>query len=95
MELQAWSCCLLSLLFLPLVRERGARSRAVSTAATQKVLVLACQPGVGRHWQGGLRPHRQPWHKATWPLRKSRQGQSLWYLVLAPAQLKSSGSFCR
>lgn len=66
----------------------------MSTAAAQKVLVLA-----NRGWadagQGGLRPHRQLWHKATWPLRKSRHGQSRWYLVLAPAQLKSSGSFCR
>lgn len=55
----------------------------------------ACQLQMGRCWAGWLRPYRQPWHKATWPLRKSRHGQSLWYLVLAPAQLKSSGSFCR
>lgn len=49
----------------------------------------------GREGQAGGRPHRQSWHKATWPFRKSRQGQSRWYLVLEPAQLKSRGSFCR
>ena len=45
--------------------------------------------------QPGGHPHRQSWHKATWPLRKSRQGQSRRYFVLEPAQLKSRGSFCR
>lgn len=49
----------------------------------------------GREGRTGGCPHRQSWHRATWPLRKSRQGQSRWYLVLEPAQLKSRGSFCR
>lgn len=40
-------------------------------------------------------PHRQARHRATWPRRKSRHGQSRRCLALAPAQLKSRGSFCR
>lgn len=45
--------------------EAAARGHVVSVTGAQKVLVLANRVRVGRFWAGWLRPHRQPWHKAT------------------------------
>lgn len=39
--------------------------------------------------------YRQSLHSATWPRRKSLQGQSRLYLGECPAQLKRRGSRCR
>lgn len=41
-----------------------------------------------------VKAQRQSLHSATWPWRKSLQGQIRWCLALTPAQLNSSGSFC-
>lgn len=44
----------------------------------------------GRGWSGGR--YRQSLQRATWPLRKSRQGQILRWRAWAPAQLNSRRS---
>lgn len=88
---------------------RPMHQSALPTSQSRKKASVQGRRGEEGHWssesagafscggegQPGGHPHRQSWHKATWPLRKSRQGQSRRYFVLEPAQLKSRGSFCR